>query len=56
MLSFLGRGSGLSAEHTNAFFTDEENLIFESQAMESIIGLMNDFVKDYRGNIDQLKH
>jgi hypothetical protein len=32
---------------------DEESLIFESQAMESIIELMNDFVKDYRRNIDK---
>ena len=32
---------------------DEESLIFESQAMESIIESMNDFVKDYRGNIEK---
>ena len=30
---------------------DEESFIFESQAMESIIESMNDFVKDYQGNI-----
>jgi len=35
MLSFLGRGSGLSPEHTNAFFTDEDNLIFIDFSMTS---------------------
>lgn len=28
-----------------------ESIIFESQAMENIINWMNDFVKDYKGNI-----
>ena len=30
---------------------DEESLIFESQAMESIVEAMNGFVKNYQGNI-----
>lgn len=32
---------------------DKESIIFESQAMENIIESMNDFVKDYRRNIDK---
>lgn len=30
----------------------DESIIFESQAMENIINWMNDFIKDYKGNIN----
>lgn len=31
----------------------DDSIVFESQAMENIINWMNDFAKDYKGNIDR---
>ena len=40
MLQFFGRGSGFSAEHTNAFFFDGSDLVIVDFSMTSFVKLM----------------